>query len=527
MTDGKVDLKHFMQCVLDSRRPSQHERDTVDLQNLDSILDSLGIHLTNEEMQEALKHATIDANGKVNLSEFMKGVKTVRKWLPGEGDRVDTQNLDSILAHMGIYLTNEELHEALAFTAVDEAGTVNVKDFMKALNTTHCLPKAQTFHQAYNFFSKDADGNIDLQGMETTAKKLGVSLTKQEAYEELSCADVDGDGKVNFSDFLTTVSDNKRFIQAVAPEKGSTEDFASIDATGILLFEVLSKLVEMSALPRKAMIEIVSYYRKKFLASTARRALIDAGSLLHPGKRHTVRKSPVSQKGRVTPMSAFAGAARISVMNTKELEAYVETLKASSIPSDSPYAQVPIFPLLPNRDGMTVPKPKKDLQKLEMQRRKEPISSFENHFFHKRNWLREATVSKPPDYIKDQKTSLNLSPHLLKRRHHLTIEDLGEIRLDVKRVTEMYKQRMALKERNRMLRLWQRLHGGQIGLESGNHSFYHAFSTYSWSWNICQELVTPNELQEYDNKLYHREHSSACSDDSEVKGAKRKENEMK
>ncbi|XP_067397055.1 EF-hand calcium-binding domain-containing protein 3 [Emydura macquarii macquarii] len=386
------------------------------------------------------------------------------------------------------------------------------------------------FRYAYNFFSKDADGNIDLQGLETTAKQLGISLTEQEAYDELVYADMDGDGKVNFSDFLTIVSDNKRFIQAVAPEKGSMEDFDSVDATGILLFEVLSKLVEMSALPRKAMLEIVSYYRQKFLESTGRRAWMDPGSLMDHGKKlHKFRKAPAPPKGRVTSMSAFAGAARISVMNDKELEAYVETLRGKNctVPSDSPYAQVPIFPLLPNRDGMTVPKPKKDFQKLEMQRRKEPISSFENHFFHKRNWLHEATAFKPPDYFRSQKTSLSLGPHLMERRHRLTIDDLGEIRLNVKKVTEMYKQGMALKERNRMLRLWRRLHGGQIGLESGNHSFYHTFSTYSWSWNARQELVTANELQEYDNKLYHREHSSACSDTSEVKGGKRKGNEKK
>ncbi|XP_039372971.1 EF-hand calcium-binding domain-containing protein 3 isoform X2 [Mauremys reevesii] len=585
--DGKVELKHFMESVMGTRRPSQCERDTVDLQNLDSILDSMGVHLTNEELQEVLTHATVDANGKVNLGEFMKGVKTIQKLPPGEEDKVDVGNLDSVLANMGVHLTPEELQEALKHCPVDRDGTVGLSAFMKSVMSTRrpsqaekkpqttfgpisetnmtlkSLPKKmmlkplpkktsgelsgilldrnkckaaknltkdqlEAFHQAYSFFSKDADGNIDLQGLETTAEKLGISLTEQEAYDELSYADMDGDGKVNFSDFLTIVSDNKRFIQAVAPEKGCLEDFDSIDATGILLFEVLSKLVEMSALPRKAMLEIVSYYRQKFLASTGRRAWINAGgSMEHRKGLHALRKSPAPQRGRITPMSAFAGAARISVMNDKELEAFVETLRASSVPSDSPYAQVPIFPWLPNRDGMSIPKPKKDLQKLEMQRRKEPISSFENHFFQKRNWLREATAFKPPNYFRDKKNSLSLGPHLMERRHRLTIEDLGEIRLDVKRVTEMYKQGMALKERNRMLRLWRRLHGGQIGLESGNHSFYHTFSTYSWSWNARQELVTPNELQQYDNKLYRREHPSARSDDSEVKGGIRKGKERK
>ncbi|XP_074915915.1 EF-hand calcium-binding domain-containing protein 3 [Chelonoidis abingdonii] len=669
-TDGKVSLSVFMKSMMSTRRPSQAQRDNVDIQNLDYILDSMGVHLTNEELQEVLKHVTVDADRKVNMGEFMKEVRNVQKlslegdegWSPFWEDKVDVGNVDFVLANMGIHLTPEELQEALKHCPVDRDGTVGLSAFMKSVMSTRrpsqaerdrvdprhldsilahmgiyltheelqealklvtvdekpqttfgpisetnmtlkSLPKKmmlkplpkktsgrelsgilldrnkckaaknltkdqlEAFHQAYSFFSKDADGNIDLQGLETTAEKLGISLTAQEAYDELSYADMDGDGKVNFSDFLTIVIDNKRFIQAIAPEKGCLEDFDSINATGILLFEVLSKLVEMSALPRKAMREIVSYYRQKFLASTGRRAWIDAGGSVEHGKGlHTLRKSPAPQRGRITPMSAFAGAARISVMNDKELEAYVETLKASSVPSNSPYAQVPIFPLLPNRDGMSIPKPKKDLQKLEMQRRKEPISSFENHFFHKRNWLREfvqlaycgclyvrdyikwgilvvcipgihqslffclfnqATAFKPPDYFRDKKNSLSLGPHLMERQHRLTIEDLREIRLDVKRVTEMYKQGMALKERNRMLRLWRRLHGGQIGLESGNHSFYHTFSTYSWSWNARQELVTPNELQQYDNKLYRREHSSARSDDSEVKSGIRKGKERK
>uniref|UniRef100_A0A8C8VI10 EF-hand calcium binding domain 3 n=1 Tax=Pelusios castaneus TaxID=367368 RepID=A0A8C8VI10_9SAUR len=367
--------------------------------------------------------------------------------------------------------------------------------------------RALAFRYAYNFFSKDADGNIDLQGLEMTAKKLGISLTEQEAYDELKCADMD------------VVRSKSRWFLG---------DFDSIDATGILLFEVLSKLVEMSALPRKAMLEIVSYYRQKFLVSTGRRAWMDAGNFMgHDKKPHKPRKAQALQKGRATSMSAFAGAARISVMNDKELEAYVETLRGKhciAVPSDSPYAQVPIFPLLPNRDGMRAPKPKKDLQKLEMQRRKEPISSFENHFFHKRNWLREATEFKPPDYFRGQKTSLSLDPHLMER--FVTMQPLSTSisSPQVKKITEMYRQGMALKERNRMLRLWRRLHGGQIGLESGNHSFYHTFSTYSWSWNARQELVTPNELQEYD-KLYHREHSSSCSNASEVKSGKGKGSE--
>ncbi|KAK4808456.1 hypothetical protein QYF61_005521 [Mycteria americana] len=51
-----------------------------------------------------------------------------------------------------------------------------------------------------------------------TAKQLGISLTSQEAYNELACADADGDGTVDFSDFLDIITDKKCFAQTICNE---------------------------------------------------------------------------------------------------------------------------------------------------------------------------------------------------------------------------------------------------------------------------------------------------------------------
>ncbi|XP_019378464.1 PREDICTED: EF-hand calcium-binding domain-containing protein 3 [Gavialis gangeticus] len=597
--------------------PIAVDGDKVGIQHLDSILSSMGICAPNEELQKALKHTTVD-DGKVNLTELMKGLRDVQNLPPVEvllsiEDRVDVSNLDTILASMGIHLTSEEIQKELKHIPVDGDGKISLSTFMNSMMSTQrpsqiekkpgpsfdqspktdmtlkSLPKKmmlkplpkkihgelsgilldrskckaaknmtrnqlEAFYDAYNFFTKDSDGNIDLHGLEMTTKKLGLNLTEQEAYDELAYADVDskctsspvsvkgtvfpiprlkgmlligdivyiaGDGKVNFLDFLTIISDTKRFIQAVAPEKGNLDSFNSVDATGILLFEVLSKLMEKPALSRRTMLEIVNYYRNKFLDCTSKKAWMVMDSFICHNKRlHKLKKHQAQQKGAASPTPAFAKVAHIPVMNNKELQSCVETLRASTSTSNSPYAQVPIFPLLPNRDGVTKTRPKKDLQKLEMQRRKKRIPSFENHFFHKRNWVHEATVFKPPDDFQERRTSLSLSPQLLNKERWLTIENLNEIRTNVKQVTDTYRQGIALQERNRILKLWQKVHGRQTGLEAGTESFYHTFSTYSWSWNICQELVTPSDLRKYDNKLYHRQHSSASSTDVDIKDGK-------
>lgn len=59
------------------------------------------------------------------------------------------------------------------------------------LLSSPCLPAA--FSDAFNFFPKDLDGNINLQNLEVLAKQLGISFDGQEAHKKLVCADADGE----------------------------------------------------------------------------------------------------------------------------------------------------------------------------------------------------------------------------------------------------------------------------------------------------------------------------------------------
>ncbi|XP_062814243.1 EF-hand calcium-binding domain-containing protein 13 isoform X2 [Anolis carolinensis] len=563
--DGKVELEPFMRGVKDILR-NQKTGKTVEISTLESVLADMGLFLTQDEVQQALGQTTVNKDGNVDLKDFMWAIQSI----PSMQDKqVQVDNLDAVLGGMGIYLNQEELQDALKLTKHYENEMVNLKDFIRACNATLTLsgidgyprkmpgakslklpkvvekhnrplipgrmissvtlsevaslkgvkdltkPELEAFRDAYDTFSKDIDGNIDLLALEDTAHKLGINLTAEEVFDELVYADTDGDGKVNFTDFLNTITDSKHFIQAVAPKNGNIE---SVDTRGILLFEILSRLVEMSMLSRKTTVNIVSYYRKKFMEATGKKAWRADSIDEDIQKRRYLKKRPM-HKTRSSPLSAFAGAARICVMNDQELRDYTERLRATIKMSESPYAQVPIFPLIPNRDNLLKGRPKKDLQKLEAQRRMEPVASFEDHFFHKKKWLKqEAKLSK------DNKPALTLAPKLKQRREHFTMDNLAEIRREVQKATTAYRRAIALQERKKSLKLWRRLRGGEIGLESGNSAFYQIFSTYSWSWNVCQELLTPRELQEYDNKLYHRRSSRSSTSADKRSSLSRRQN---
>ncbi|NXS39738.1 EFCB3 protein, partial [Balaeniceps rex] len=347
------------------------------------------------------------------------------------------------------------------------------------------LPAA--FSDAFNLFPKDPDGNIKLRSLEMTAKQLGISLASQEVYHELVWADADGDRTVDFSDFLDIVTDKKCFAQTISPGKNDSGSFDSVDARGILLFKVFLKLVELAALPRRTLFQIISYYQQKLRDCTGQKVWMDGDFLKCCRKKpHKIQKKPVY------PMPSFVSAARISPMNKREAAAYVEHFKGS------PYAQVPTFPLISKQDATMLAKPNKGLQKV-VKQRNEPNASFESRFFRERNRVQEAAALKPSAHHRKPRRSPDVNAERPNTPRHLTTGSLGKTQGQVSaQAARRYRHSQALRQRRSLLKLWRKIGGGQI------EHFHRTFCTYSWSWNACRELVTAADLRRLDRQLCRR-----------------------
>ncbi|XP_055113535.1 EF-hand calcium-binding domain-containing protein 3 isoform X2 [Symphalangus syndactylus] len=421
-------------------------------------------------MKELMPHLTFNGNGKINVNSVMEGLKKFKPKGMVTLHKLKTANdiKDRVTGHMAVSEVKPKL-KLNPLTKVPISHSKRDRDLPGSLQCQlqHKEKKLSAsqmaaFQDAYNFFNKDKTGCIDFHGLMCTVAKLGMNLTKHDVYNELKCADID------------------------LPEKETCLDLAG--NPGILLFEILSRLLEISALPRKSIIEIVSYFQRKFQHTCP-------GMLWSPyttgyGKR-TLKPDICTPPS--SSMAAFANAARIAIMKENDLFKFLEELKRCNSGSDSPYSKIPIFPLLPNVDGVVMGKPFKDMQKLEMLKRKEPLNFFEDYFFHKRDW-----------------------------------------KTQVKRATDTYNLGIALEHRKEMLNLWQKIRGDLIGIDSRNESFYDTFSTYTWSWNVCQELLSPKDLRLYDayvnRNSSHNSRSSSSSDTSECdtdSGRKRKRKGLK
>ncbi|XP_058532388.1 EF-hand calcium-binding domain-containing protein 3 isoform X1 [Ochotona princeps] len=509
--DKTVDLQELMDAI------SYIKGEVIDIENLDNFLASEGNKLTEEEMKELLPHLTFKGNRKVTVQSILDGLKKIKY---RDTDAMQVSELKSKF-------------KLNPLTKVPLSHSKRHKDFPRSLQCQSQYreklspSQLEAFQHAYNFFNKDKTGNIDLHGLMCTLAKLGMTLTKRDLYNELKCADFDGDGKVSFSDFIKVLTDKNRFLKAVVPEKGVCSDFAN--NPGILLFEILSKLVETSALPRKAIMEIVSYFRRKFQDT-------GTGIWWNPytmgyGKR---RFRPDICTPLSSSTAAFANAARMAIMKEKDLFKFLEELKRCNFPSDSPYSKIPIFPLFPNVDGFVMGKPFKDIQKLEMLRRKEPLNFFENYFFHKRDWKTQAANIKPIDPASGYPSDILDIDQMFKRKQTWNVADAAAIKQHVKRATDNYNLGIALEHRKEMLNLWRKIRGDLVGIETNNESFYDTFSTYTWSWNVCQELLSPKDLRLHDayvNRTSFRHSGSFSSTDISERdpetGRKRKRKSFK
>lgn len=162
-------------------------------------------------------------------------------------------------------------------------------------------------------------------------------------------------------------------------------------------------------------------------------------------------------------------------------------------------------------------KPFKDTQKLEMLRRKEPLKFFENYFFQRRDWKTQAANIKPVDLAMSYPTDILTIDQILKKKQNWTVTEAAAIKQHVKRATETCNLGIALEHRKEMLNLWRKIRGDLIGIDTKNESFYDTFSTYTWSWNVCQELLSPKDLRLYDAYMNRNSfHNSAFSSFSDV-----------
>nr|XP_019608632.1 PREDICTED: spermatogenesis-associated protein 21 [Rhinolophus sinicus] len=198
------------------------------------------------------------------------------------------------------------------------------------------LKQEEAFRSYFEIFS--GQGEVDARSLENILLLVGISLTPAQVEKALRSADIDGDGRVCFKDFLAVMTDTKRFFCSM--EQNTLTDMAPPNPH-TLLFEILSLLVEMLALPEAALEEITNYYQRKLKEGTSKAREMESTI----GQLRSRKKLPHNLQQADTLEVPERRVLRI--LSRLKQQNYAANLQ-------SPYAQVPCIPLCPRLDKKTV-----------------------------------------------------------------------------------------------------------------------------------------------------------------------------
>ena len=76
------------------------------------------------------------------------------------------------------------------------------------------------FHEVFNLFDINGGGTIDANELDSALKSVDIQLTRREIEDVLHVIDEDGNGEIDFEEFLTLMTSTEKYLATL---KGTAE----------------------------------------------------------------------------------------------------------------------------------------------------------------------------------------------------------------------------------------------------------------------------------------------------------------
>ena len=149
----------------------------------------IATQISTEEIRHLKKKfEAIDKNGdgNITLKELRDGLKDVKD--------------------------KEEIIQMMVGADTDASGTINYTEFLAATLEKNTYMKEENMRNAFRMFDTDGSGKISVEEMKQIlgAKKYQKDIGDEEWEELIKEVDIDGDGEIDFEEFLKMMKDQER-----------------------------------------------------------------------------------------------------------------------------------------------------------------------------------------------------------------------------------------------------------------------------------------------------------------------------
>ncbi|KAG1347705.1 neo-calmodulin [Cocos nucifera] len=142
----------------------------------------------------------MDHPTKEQISEFQEAFNLFDKDRDG---CITLEELETVIKSLGQNPTEDELHEMIKEIDADGNGTIEFGEFLSLMARKMKETDAEEeLKEAFKVFDKDQNGYISASELKHVMISLGEKLTDEEVDQMIKEADLDGDGQVNYEEFV-------------------------------------------------------------------------------------------------------------------------------------------------------------------------------------------------------------------------------------------------------------------------------------------------------------------------------------
>lgn len=119
---------------------------------------------------------------------------------------IDASELGTVMRSLGYQPTEEEIEDIISQADLDGNGTIDFDEFIQMMPAASRNERAENaeeeMREAFQIFDADGNGKITSEELRLIMENLGEKLTDEEIDDMVKEADIDGDGEINYEEFV-------------------------------------------------------------------------------------------------------------------------------------------------------------------------------------------------------------------------------------------------------------------------------------------------------------------------------------
>ncbi|KAJ3356891.1 hypothetical protein HDU91_005500 [Kappamyces sp. JEL0680] len=152
------------------------------------------------DSRRRLRDLVADQLTEEQIAEFKEAFSLFDK--DGDGT-ITTKELGTVMRSLGQNPTEAELQDMINEVDADGNGTIDFPEFLTMMaRKMKDTDSEEEIKEAFKVFDKDGNGFISSAELRHVMTNLGEKLTDEEVDEMIREADVDGDGQINYEEFV-------------------------------------------------------------------------------------------------------------------------------------------------------------------------------------------------------------------------------------------------------------------------------------------------------------------------------------